>query len=98
MNGAAVVTNVDDLLERLDTFLDEFATVELTGLADAELLGLVTGVEQRVRRLATVDHALVAETDTRGLALQHGCSEPPRSVRRPGLLAQPVGLSRFFAA
>ena len=46
----------------------------MTRYGDDEVLDLLAGLEARVRRLATVDHAVIAETDSRGLALERGCS------------------------
>jgi hypothetical protein len=64
--GAAALAALDDVLDR-------FAALDLTGCSDDDLLGLMRGVEERTRRLATVDHALVGEAEARGVAGERGC-------------------------
>jgi hypothetical protein len=83
----------DALLARLDSVLDEFTTLDLTGHTDDQLIEILTGLEQRVRRFATVDHALIAETETRGVAIQHGCSNTTAFLAR--LLRIGVGQARL---
>jgi hypothetical protein len=82
MCEAAVPSGDGGLLARLDSVLDEFSTLHLTGCSDDQLLELLTGVESRVRRFAVVDHALIAETDNRGLAVDHGCSNTTAFLTR----------------
>lgn len=59
--GAAALAAFDDALEQL-------AAVDLSGCGDDGLLELMRGVEERTRRLAVVDHALIGEADARGVA------------------------------
>jgi hypothetical protein len=57
------------------------------------LIDLLSGVERRVRRFATVDHAVIAETDARGVAYERGCSNTSAFVSR--LLGVGVGQARL---
>ena len=63
----------EPLLARLDAVLDELVGLDLTARCGEQVLGLLAGLEARVRRLAVVDQALVAEADRRGLAAERGC-------------------------
>ena len=82
-----------DLLARLDGLLDEFTTLDLTRYGDDELRDLLAGVERRVRRFAVVDHALIAETESRGLGQQHGCANTTAFLAR--LLGIGTGQARL---
>src|SRR5664279_622812 len=64
----------EPVLARLDAVLDDLVALELTSLTGEQLLGLVAGVEARVRRLGVVDHVLLAEAGRRGLAAERGLS------------------------
>ena len=80
------------LLTRLDEVLAELGGLDLSAGSDEELIDLLTGVERRVRRFAAVDHALIAETDERGLGLQRGCANTTAFLSR--LLGVGVGQAR----
>jgi hypothetical protein len=64
--GAAAV--VVPLAAAVDTLLAEVADGAVGRLSDADVLAEVRELEVLRRRLATADHALVAELDRRGLA------------------------------
>jgi hypothetical protein len=73
--------------------LDDLRALDLTAGSDEELIDLLGGVERRVRRFAVVDHALIAETDDRGLGLQRGCANTTAFVSR--VLGVGVGQARL---
>ena len=62
----------EPVLARLDAVLDELVGLDLSGRSGEQVLGLLAGLEARVRRLAVVDQALVAEVERQ-----------PRSAARP---------------
>lgn len=68
----AVEGLVRELLARLDGVLDDLSRLELSAHAGDDILDLLRGLEERTRRLASVDHALIAEVETRGLARERG--------------------------
>jgi len=74
----------EPVLARLDAVLDELVGLDLTARSGEQVLGLLAGLEARVRRLAVVDQALVAEADRRGLAGERGCRST--AVMLTGLL------------
>ena len=61
------------ILARLDAVLDDLVALDLTSRPGPDVLALLAGLESRVRRLAVVDQALVAEAHRRGLAAERGC-------------------------
>jgi hypothetical protein len=61
------------LVERFAGLVDELRRADLSGLASDELLDLLTGLETQTRRLAAIDHAVVAEVESRGVAFEQGC-------------------------
>jgi hypothetical protein len=73
MSSPELATGSAELLARFDAMLDDLTALDLTGFSDDELLAHLVGLEQRVRRLATVDHAGVDETDARGIGYERGC-------------------------
>jgi len=68
--GEAAGTQV---LERLAGLVDELQTLDLTTLPDDDLLSGLRELETQKRRLAAVDHRLIAEAGSRGLAREHAC-------------------------
>jgi hypothetical protein len=58
---------------RLSTVVDELQGLDLTSLPGDDVLAVLRDLEVQKRRLATVDHALIAEIDSRGLAHEHAC-------------------------
>lgn len=80
-------SRADTLLQRLDSVLDELSTLGLTSHSDDEVLELLSGLEARKRRLATVDHAIIGEVEDRGLGRERGCK------RTSGLLVQLLRIS-----
>jgi uncharacterized protein DUF222 len=67
---ADVATSV---VARLSAVVDELQSLDLTCLPGDDVLGVLRDLEVQKRRLATVDHALIAETDSRGLAHERAC-------------------------
>jgi hypothetical protein len=55
-------------LSRAHAALDELQDLELTGLSEEALLGYWRELERLRRRLPSVEHGLVLEAETRGLA------------------------------
>src|SRR6185437_16440542 len=77
-----------DRLTRLHTVLDELNTQDLTGHTDGELLALWRELEAVRRRLAPVDHSLIAEVQDRHLEATTGAKTVPvlaRQVLRIGV-------------
>jgi hypothetical protein len=57
----------------LGAAVDALIDVDLTQLAGTDLLGVLRAVEGQRNRLATtLDHALLAETERRGVCHEHG--------------------------
>jgi hypothetical protein len=67
-DGPAVV------LARLGDLVDDLQNLDLTTLPGDALLGVLRDLETQKRRLASVDHALIGEVDSRGLAGEHACA------------------------
>ncbi len=77
----SVTDRVHAVLARLEADLDELTSVSLDPCTDDEVLDALRRVEIARRRLAPVDHALLAEVDTRGVAGVHGCRSTAALVR-----------------
>ena len=60
---------------RLSGSVDELQTLQLSSLPDDDLLGVLRELETHKRRLATADHRLIAEIESRGLAREHACKD-----------------------
>jgi hypothetical protein len=67
IDAATVVT-------QLSALIDDLQHLDLTCLPGEHVLDLLRDLETQKRRLATVDHALIAEVDARGLAREHACA------------------------
>ena len=63
------------VLERYDGLISELHNLTLTCATGEEVLGFLQELETRNRRLATADHALIAEIESRGTAREHGCRD-----------------------
>ena len=61
------------LVERFAGLVGELQRADLSALSSDELLDLLTGLETQTRRLAAIDHAVLAEVESRGVAFEHGC-------------------------
>jgi hypothetical protein len=61
------------VVARLSTLVNELQNLDLTTLPGDDVLAVLRDLEVQRRRLATVDHALIAEIDTRGLAHERAC-------------------------
>jgi hypothetical protein len=59
------------VVARLSALIDELQDLDLTTLPGDDVLAVLRDLEVQKRRLATVDHALIAEIDARGLAHEH---------------------------
>ena len=62
----------------LRSAVDGLLTATLSALDQDALLDVVRGVEVQLRRLAAVDHRLVAEVDSRGVAGELGMPSTAR--------------------
>ena len=60
---------------QLQAAVDELITVGLASLTGEAVLAVTRAVEAQKRRLATADHALIAEIESRGSAREHGCRD-----------------------
>jgi hypothetical protein len=75
MVGSAVDRSAASVLARLTGVLDELHSLELSTLSDTELLGFLQDWETHKRRCTPLDHRLVAELGSRGLAGEHACRD-----------------------
>jgi hypothetical protein len=82
----------------LGTAIDALAALDLTTLSRDELLGLTRAVEAHRRRLPVVDHRLVAELDSRGVAFELGCASTAALLRKALRLAPADAKARVSAA
>jgi hypothetical protein len=82
----------------LSTAIDALAALDLTTLSRDELVGLTRAVETQRRRLPVVDHRLVAELDSRGVAFGLGCVSTAALLRAALRLAPTDAKARVSAA
>jgi hypothetical protein len=82
----------------LTTAIDALAALDLTTLSRDELLGLTRIVEAHRRRLPVVDHRLVAELDSRGVAFELRCASTAALLRKALRLAPADAKARVSAA
>jgi hypothetical protein len=82
----------------LGTAIDALAALDLTALSRDELVGLTRAVETQRRRLPVVDHRLVAELDSRGVAFELGCASTAALLRTALRLAPADAKARVTAA
>jgi hypothetical protein len=68
MTSAGVVLAADAAVSVLRQGIDTLLSLDLSRLSTVELTGLVVEVEQQTRRLAAVDHRLIAEVEERRIA------------------------------
>lgn len=62
--------------------VDLLQGLDLTASTDDEVLGLLRELETQKRRLPTVEHAAIAEVDSRHLAHQRGCRSTAALLRQ----------------
>ena len=65
--------DVDPMLARLSSVIDDLVGVDLSARSGPQILALLQGLEDQVRRFAVADHRFVAEAERRGLAAERGC-------------------------
>jgi hypothetical protein len=68
MFGNEVSGDAGSVLHDLDTVLDRLGTLPLDSYTDSEILALWRELENRRRRLAPIDHQLIAQVQTRHVA------------------------------
>ena len=73
MFGTTVGDTATDLTAQFSATVDDLQQLELTALADEQLLDVLRELETQHRRLAAVDQRLIAEIEARGLAGQKAC-------------------------
>ena len=73
MFGTTVGDTATDLTAQFSDTVDDLQQLELTALADEQLLSVLRELETQHRRLAAVDQHLIAEIESRGLAGQKAC-------------------------
>jgi hypothetical protein len=69
-------------LARLAAVIDELQGMQLTAGTDDEVLDALRELEVQKRRLAAVDHRLIAETEQRRLAAPRGCASTGALLRQ----------------
>ncbi|PZS19601.1 MAG: hypothetical protein DLM57_03735 [Pseudonocardiales bacterium] len=67
--------HAEAVLARLSGLLDELHRLELSCLTDDDVLELLRGLGSQHNRLASIDHRLVAELESRGIAREHACRD-----------------------
>ena len=82
----------------LTTAVDALTTLDLTMLDREALLGLARAAETQRCRLPVVDHRLVAELDSRGVAFELGCASTAALLRTALRLAPADAKARVSAA
>jgi hypothetical protein len=70
------------VLARLTDLVDDLQRLDLTTLPGDALLGVLRDLEAQKRRLASVDHALIGEVDSRGLAGERACASTAVLLRQ----------------
>lgn len=75
----------------LDASLTELAVADLTGIPDDDLLTLMDRLESHRRKLATLDHAVIAQLEQRRVAVDQGAHDTAT------LLARRLRISRRAA-
>src|SRR5947209_5991466 len=71
-----------EALARLAAVIDELQGMQLTAGTDDEVLDALRELEVQKRRLAAVDHRLIAETEQRRLAAPRGCASTGALLRQ----------------
>lgn len=72
MTTAGVTTSVDDALARYGAVVNELQNVDQDGLSADDVLELLRGIETQQRRLLAVQHAAIAQLETRSVAFERG--------------------------
>src|SRR4051794_38158741 len=88
MSCTGLEVDLDLGVAALHTALDQLLGRDLNRDTDPELLDLWVAVEGFRNRLATFDHALIAQVEARGLPFQHGATSPvvfTRNLLRIGI-------------
>jgi Domain of unknown function (DUF222) len=83
---------------QLAAAVDALLSAEVSAVDSGELLGLLQDVESQRRRLAAVDHTLVGEVESRGLAHEHGCTSTTALLRQALRLGAGEAAGRVRAA
>jgi hypothetical protein len=79
-------------ISRLHDIVAQLQLLNLAACTDAELLDAWRELERASRRLASVEHAVISEIDSRGIAEQHACRSTAALAR--GLLRITPGDAR----
>ena len=82
----------------LATAIEALTALDLTTLHRDELLGLARAIETQRHRLPVVDHRLVAELDSRGVAFELGCASTASLLRAALRLTPADAKARVSAA
>ena len=78
--------------------VDALVELDLSTLSRDELLALVRAVEVQRRRLPVIDHALIAELNSRGTAFEAGCANTAALLRTMLRLRPAEAKARVAAA
>jgi hypothetical protein len=70
------------LLARLTELVDELQALELTSCTDEDVLDFLRELETQKRRLPTVEHAAIAQVESRLLPQQRGCGSTAALLRQ----------------
>jgi hypothetical protein len=82
MFDSTVSEDAGAVLTELDTVLDRLATLPLDSYTDSEVLALWRELEDRRRRLAPIDHQLIAQVESRRIAATVGERNTTTLARR----------------
>ena len=95
-------TPEDDPVRRylacFDALLAAGEALELATLDGERVIDLAREKEARVRRLAVLDQAVIAEIEQRGLARERGCSSTGALLIQLLRISQPEASARVAAA
>jgi len=75
MSASVSEPQADPALALLTAAVDGLQNLNLTAPSDEQLLDVLRELEAQKRRLAAVDHALIAEIEARGVARERGCAK-----------------------
>jgi hypothetical protein len=87
MFDSTVSEDASIVLRDLDSALDRLGTLSLHSYSDGQVLALWRELEERRRRLAPIDHAVIAQVESRRIAATVGernTTTPARRVLRVG--------------
>src|ERR1700709_691107 len=93
-----MLSEVGEVLGRLDAAVSELAALPFDSLADDDLVEVLKRVETAKRRLAPVDHELIGQVQSRSLAFSNGARTPTSLLGQLLRISRPEAAARGKAA